>query len=287
MIGTVLKLEDLNRDDAYDFSFPPLPQRLAGIEEKFPGLPLLIVDKARRIVWGHDYFRLLQARGQNDSVAFEADFSAAEALLLNFNLCDRLFGLNLYEKLLFIRKITRCCSREEIQRRADLGFSLNDALLERLDALLDVSLRPLLAAGRLALKAALRLLELVPPGRKALLGLFVKIKFSESQQLQVIQLLEEIAFREKKSFARILAAPETTDLLKLEMPQQKIMEALNRRRFPACSRQESEWRHWRKKVSLSNDLTLAHAPFFTNEEIQISLTAKNRLEAEELLKKLK
>jgi hypothetical protein len=287
MPGMVLKLKDISRDDAYDFAWPPQPQRLEGIEAKFPGLPLLVVDAARRIVWGHDYFRLLLARGQKDALVFAADFTPSEALLLNFNLSNRLFELNLCEKLLFIEKISRCCKQQEIRRRAELGFALNDALLERLAMLLDASMRPVLAAGRLSLKAALRLAEFPAADRKALLGLFGKIRFTESHQLQALQLLEETSFREKKSVARILTATVRAALLKQEMPQQKILEALSRRRFPAYTRQESEWRQWQKKASAPCRLILSHAPFFASEEIRIVLTAKDRLEAEEMLKKLK
>jgi hypothetical protein len=70
------------------------------------------------------------------------------------------------------------------------------------------------------------------------------------------------------------------------MPQHKIMEALNCRRFPACSRRESEWQQLQKKMAIPGRLLLAHVPFFAKEEIQISLIAKNKLEAEELLRKL-
>jgi hypothetical protein len=286
MLTIDLKLEDISRDDAYDFSFPQCPQRYAAIEEKFPGLPLLIVDKTKRVVWGHDYLRLLFFRGQKNAVILEVNIAPAAALFLNFNLLNRLFGLNLYEKLLFVKKISSLCPLAEIQRRADLAFNLNDALFQRLDELLSAPLRQLLAAGQLVLKAALRLPDIAAPDRRAVLGLFKEVKFSESQQLQVMQLLQETAFREKKSFARILTALGLTHLLRLEMPQQKIMEALRRRRFPACSQRESEWRQWQKKMTIPGRLTLAHPPFFATEEIQISLTAKNKLEAEDLLRKL-
>jgi hypothetical protein len=286
MRSTDLKLKDINRDDVYDFTFPHCPQRYAALEAKFPGLPLLIVDQAKRLVWGHDYLRLLLGRGRGNAVIFEADIAPAAALFLNFNLSNRFFGLNLYEKLLFVKKIFSLCPVAEIQRRADLDFSLNDTLLKNLDALLSVSLRPALAAGQLGLKAALRLTDISSPDRRAVIGLFKKVKFSESHQLQVMQLLKETAFREKKSFARILAALRLAYFLRLEMPQHKIVEALNRRRFPAWSRRESEWRQWQKKKAIPGRLTLTHVPFFAKEEIQISLIAKNRLEAEELLKKL-
>jgi hypothetical protein len=107
MPGSVMKLRDISRDDAYDFTWPPQPQRLAAIEDKFPGLPLVVVDAAQRIVWGHDYFRLLLARKRKTASILEVDLDSAEALFLNFNLSNRLFELNLCEKLLFIRKVDR------------------------------------------------------------------------------------------------------------------------------------------------------------------------------------
>jgi hypothetical protein len=170
MQNTDLKLADVRRDDAYDLSFPRRPERCAALEEKFPGLPLLIVDTARRLVWGHDYRRWLQGKCQKSAVIFMAEIAPAAALFLNFNLSNRLFGLNLYEKLLFVRKITGLCPRAEIQRRAELDFPLNDALLCHLAALMNVSFRPLLAGGQLGLKAALRLAEIAAPDRRALLG---------------------------------------------------------------------------------------------------------------------
>jgi len=287
MNSSDFELKDIHCDRAYDFIFPHCPQRYIAIENKFPGLPLLIVDREKRLVWGHDYFRLLRVRGRKKSVAFSVDLVPAEALFLNFNLSERMFKLNLYEKLLFVRKISSLCPRAEIQSRADLDFSLNDVLFQSLDALLHVRLRQVLAAGHLGLKAALRLTEKAAPDQRALLRLFKAVKFSESHQLQVVQILEEIAFREKKSFARILAVAAISSLLKLEMPQQKIMEALHRLRFPAFSQHESEWRRWQKGKIVPGRLVLAHEPFFANEEIRISLTAKNRLEAEDVLKKLK
>jgi hypothetical protein len=282
-----MKLKDINRDNAYDFSYPPRPERCAALENKIPGLPLLIVDQEKRLVWGHDYLRFLLGRGRKRSIVLETSIAPAAALFLNFNLSTLFFGLNLYEKLHFVKKISAFVSAPEIQRRAELDFTLAPALVHRLGELLDVSLRRVLACGRLGLKAALRLIDFPPADRQALLKMFLKVKFSESHQLQVMQLLEETAFREKKSFARVLAGLRLAPLLAQEMPQHRIMEALRRRRFPIFSRRESEWRQWQKNKSVPGRIALTHAPFFTTEEIQISLTAKNRPQAEELLKKIK
>jgi hypothetical protein len=282
-----LKLEDISRDDAFDISFPRRQRRQVEVGEKFPCLPLLIVDKEKRLVWGHDHFRLLLERGRKRAVFLETDIAPAAAMFLNYNLSNRLFGLNLYEKLLFVRKISALCPRPEIQRRADLDFTLNDPLFQSLDALLRPSLRPALAAGNLGLRGAVRLTGFSVPDQRALLKLFMKVRFTESHQLQIMQHLEEIAFREKKSLARVLAALRLGKLLESEMPQQRIVAALNRRRFPAFSRHEDEWRLWLKKKTASGRVALTHVPFFASEEIQIVLTAKNRLEADDLLEKIK
>ncbi len=287
MRASDLKLDEIGRDNRFDISFPHCPQRWALIEAKFPGLPLLIIDKEKRLVWGHDYVRLLLDRGRKRAPVLEVYITADAALFLNYNLSNRLFGLNLYEKLFFIRKISGLCPPAEIQRRADLDFKLDHVLLQNLDALLNVSLRQALAAGHVGLKAALQLITFSVSDQRALLRLFMKVRFSESYQSQLIRLLEEIAFCEKNPLARILGTLHLAALLRAEMPQRKIMEALNRRRFPAYARREREWRQWQKKKTVPGRIALAHAPFFDNEEIQIVLTAKTSLEAEELLRKLK
>jgi hypothetical protein len=282
-----LQLSDISPDDVYAFSYPHFPERYEGLAEKFPGLPLLVVDQARRVVSGHDYRLLLWQRGETHVRALQADLAGQDALLLNYNILNCLFGLNLYEKLLFIKKILPLCPMENIQRRAELNFTLNEHLLESLDLLLTEPFRFCLAAGRLGLKAALRLADMAEADRLAMIGLLQSCKFSENQQAQVIQLLEETAFRDKKSLAGILAAGSLAALLQQEMPQKKIIEALQSMRYPAFARMENDWHIWQKKMTAGRELSLTHAPVFARGDIQITLTVKNRVEAEKLLGKLK
>jgi hypothetical protein len=282
-----LQLSDISPDDVYAFSYPHFPERYEGLAEKFPGLPLLVVDQARRVVSGHDYRLLLWQRGETHVRALQADLAGQDALLLNYNILNCLFGLNLYEKLLFIKKILPLCPMENIQRRAELNFTLNEHLLESLDLLLTEPFRFCLAAGRLGLKAALRLVDMAEADRLAMIGLLQSCKFSENQQAQVIQLLEETAFRDKKSPAVILAAGSLAALLQQEMPQKKIIEALQSMRYPAYARMENDWHIWQKKMTAGRGLSLTHAPVFAKGDIQITLTVKNRVEAEKLLGKLK
>ena len=281
-----LQLADINLDDVYDFSYPHLPERSSGLEEKFPGLPLLVIDRERRLVSGHDYRMLLRDRGIPRVRALEVDLPPADALLLNYNILRSLFGLNLYEELLFLKKISPLCPVEAIRRRSELPFTLNGKLLENLDLLLSEPFRVCLAAGRLGLPAALQLTALAAKDRRSLLSLFASCKFSESQQARIVQVLEETAFREKRSLAAQLAASGLGELLQQEMPQKKIIEALQALRYPAYTRMEADWHFWRKKTAPEN-IALAHAPLFAREEIQVTLTVKNRAAAETLLAKLK
>ena len=280
-----LRLSDISRDDVYAFSYPHLPERYAGLQEKFPGLPLLVVDSALRIVSGHDYRLLLRQRGETRAPALQLDLPVPEALLLNYNILHCLFGLNPYEKLLFIKKITPLCAIEDIQRRAELNFALSTHLLENLDMLLTEPFRFCLATGHLGLKAALRVAGMAEEDRLAMIALLRACRFSESQQVQLIQLLEESSFREKKALAAIIAASGLKELLQQEMPQKKIIEALQALRYPAYTQMESEWNVWRKKVAPEN-VVLTHTPLFAKEEIRITLTAKNMVAAEKLLAKL-
>jgi hypothetical protein len=282
-----LPLSDIGPDDVFAFSYPHLPERYAGLAEKFPGLPLLVVDSTQRVVSGHDYRLLLLQRGELRARVLQVDLSAGEALLLNYNILNRLFGLNLYEKLLFIKKISSWCSMADVQRRAELNFTLDDHLRQNLDRLLVEPFRFCLAAGRLGLKTALMLAAMAENDRLAAIGMFGVCRFSESQQMQVMQLLEETAFRDKKTLGEILAAAGLTMLLQQEMPQKRIIEALQAARYPLNAKMEDGWQAWRKKMAVGRSLSLAHAPFFAREEVQITLTVKNRAAAEKLLGKLK
>lgn len=282
-----LGLNEIRRDDVYNFSFPHCPQRCAETERKFPGLPLLVIDKEQRLVWGHDYLLFLQGQNAERAAMCEVDIIPVEALFLNFQLSKHLLGLNLYEKLLFVKKISRLCEPMEIQRRVELGFTLNEEFFRHLDGLLHVSLRQILAAGHVSMKTALRLMDFSAADRRAVLELFLNVRFSESHQLLAAELLAEIAFREKKPLSGILTALPLANLLAQEMPQQKIMAAIRRLRLPELSHHEDEWRLWEKKRTVPGRVALAHAPLFAKEEIQILLTVKNRREADELLEKLK
>lgn len=282
-----LRPSDIVRDDVYAFTYPLAPERWQGIADRFPGLPLLVVDGRRRVVCGHDRLALLGRGGAVRFSVLQVDLPAAECLLLNYNMLERLFGLNLYEKLLFLKKISPLLADAEIRRRTPLGFALDDELRLHLDILLGAPFRSSLAAGRLGLRTALKLAGQAEDDRLAQLEIFQACGFSESRQWQMAQMLEEIAFRDRKPVARVLPGLGLQPLLQGEMPQEKVLAALQARRYPELTRREKEWRTWRRKAEASGGLALAHAPLFANEEVRVTLAVKNREAAEKLLRRLK
>lgn len=287
MQSSEMRLADISPDEDYVLSWPRTPERYQGAEEKFPGLPLLVVDSRDRVVCGHDYLLLLRQRGETSCRALRVRLEAADALLLNYNLSNRLFGLNLCEKLLFVGKISPLLADAEIRRRAELGFAVGEPLRQALGVLLSEPFRSVLAAGRLGLKAALRLAGMAGADRSALLAVFQSCGFSESQQGLVLQMLEEVAFREKKTLAAVLAAADPVSLLAGEMPQKRFLAALHALRYPAWEQREREWRAWEKQAAAGSGLSLDHAPCFTCEEVRVTLTVKDRGQAEKLLAGLK
>jgi hypothetical protein len=278
---------DIEDNDVYAFTYPPAPERWQGILDRFPGLPLLVVDERLQVVCGHDRLMLLRRGGAPRICALQVDLPVAECLLLNYNLLERLFGLNLYEKLLFLKKISPLLADAEIRRRAPLGFALDDELRLRLDILLGAPFRSCLASGRLGLRTAVKLAGQAEDDRLAQLELFAACGFSESRQWQMAMMLEEIAFRERKPVAGVLQGLGLPALLQMEMPQEKVLAALQARRYPELTRREKEWRVWRRKAEASGGLALAHAPQFAGSEVRVTLVVKNREEAEKLLRRFK
>jgi len=282
-----LRPSDIALDDLYAFSYPPAPERWQSVAERFPGLPLLIVDRRQRVVCGHDRLPLLRQGGESRFTALQVDLPPDDCLLLNFNILELLFGLNLFEKLLFVKKISLHLAVAEIQRRAGLGFPLNEALLQGLPLLLSQPFRDCLAAGRLGLKTALKLAAQDEKDQLAQLQVFQACGFSDSQQWQLVHMLEEIAFRDKKLVAAVLAACDLQPLLAGEMPQKRVLDVVHELRYPELSRREKEWQAWRRKAEADGGVVLTHVPLFAREEVQVTLTVKNPGAAEKLLQRLK
>jgi hypothetical protein len=194
-------------------------------------------------------------------------------------------GCNLYEKLRFVELALASASPREILERASPGFALSADMLAALPSLLVPPLRRLLIAGRLALRPALRLAAAKMPDRRALAGLLAAASWNENQQQKIISLVEEIAFREKQPWRGVLARIRLPALLKREMPQRAIEEALARKRYPGLTRQFEEWRRITRLFS-SAGMRITPRPFFEKGEVDLTLPCRGAAEAEEILARL-
>ncbi len=287
MNTTRMTLAGIRRDDRFRLSYPLRPDSYQTLAGRLPGFPLLVVDGKKRVIAGHDYLALLRQKKHRYAWMWEVDLPPAQALILNFNLKQLLTGLNLYEKLLFVKKIGRWRSPADIQQQPQLGFAVNNELLKNLDRLLAPPLKTLLQNDRLVLKSACKMLTMTGQDRSALAGLLRRVVFNENQQGRLIEMAEEIAFARKTTIAEIMRQINRIRLGRQEMPQKAILETLFRLRYPRYFRWEKEWRKQVRALAAEKGLNVCHHPFWEKSDLTVAIRAQNPQAAMEILEKLK
>ena len=282
MKSSLILLSSMSMEPSHDFSFPAHPIIWEPLVRRFPGFPLIILDRNGKLIFSHEYLRYLKRKGRKKVHALRLNIAGFEALCLNYNLKSALLGINLYEKLFFLKRAIECAKFEEIYRRTSFDLPINSELIGNLDYLLTSDFRDGLASGRLSLKSAFRLLRLAGTDLAAILLLFERVIFSQGEQAKVIEWLEDIAFREKKTFSNILRRLGWQRLLKREMPQKKILAALFRLRFPQAADREKEWRQALRELRMPDAVQVSHSPFFEKNEIEVRLRLKDIKELKNL-----
>ena len=106
------------------------------LNERFPGLPLIVVDRNRRVIWGECLVEHLRAERVESATVMEVSLSLKEALFLGFNLLQAVFRVNLYEKLYFASLALEESSPDEIRRRTGLDIPLKPSIITQLPLLL-------------------------------------------------------------------------------------------------------------------------------------------------------
>jgi hypothetical protein len=284
---THVKVTDLKINEKFNISSPLIPKRYSDFKIKFPYLPAFIINNSNEIIFGFDFFTyLIKQNPEAQVLAFQPDIRDYDALILQFNLKNRLWGHNLFEKLLFIKKISPAINKQNLFKQTDLDIKVNPALLKKLDLLTSEIFKKILENEKIHLKTALKLCDFNIPDRTVLIDLFNKIIFSSSHQQKIIELIQEICFRDKCPVGETFQKLHIDLLFKNEMPQKKILEKILRHRFPEYSKEEEIWKRKIQKFNLPNNIKINHSPFFEKKQIElmISLTDSGRLE--EILEKL-
>lgn len=282
-------LDGLKIADKFLLSFPLRPKLYHELRQKFVNLPFIIVNKEYEIIFGIDYHRFLKSKGIVYADVLQMDIADKEALFLNYNLKEKLTGLNLYEKLVFTRKVLFLVplgDKAEIYRWTDLDIDINRELVDKLDLLLSTEFRSRLVAESISLKSGLSLCDFQPDDREILLGLFAGVPFSSSHQLKILEMVEEILFREKCSLAEVFERLNIARYMELERPQKAIIDAFFKYRNPVYMESEAKWEEEMKRLNLPGNMKVTHYPFFEKKGLELTIQLKDAGEFKRLIEKL-
>ena len=282
-----LKLSELKIEKKFILSYPIKPELYDNFRKKFPDFPQIIVNENNSIIFGHDLYHNLEKKGSKSIDVLKVQISEKDAIFLNYNLKAKFFGLNLYEKLFFLKNIKKRADINEVYEKTDLDINLNQELMDKMETILTDDFKNVLISDRISLKSALRLCDLDKDSRKQIIELFLKVPFSNSHQLKLIELIEEILFRDKSSVKNIYDKLNIEQYYALEKPQKKILESFFKHRHPVFTEYERKWREEIKGLKLDRSIKVFHHPFFEKGDFQLNISFKNQKNLIESIKKLK
>lgn len=264
-------LNDLKPGEMNRLSFPLRPDLYGDLQEKLAPLPLLVVNSAREIICGHDLYPYLKDRGVAETNVCCTGLSTKDALILNYNLKDKLTGLNLYEKLAFLYKVLPLAEPQEIYHKTALGISIDDNLRGKLELLCSDTYTEVLVREAVTLKTALKLGDFLPGDRSQLLTLFAHVPFSTSHQQRIVEMAEELIFRDKCPLEDIFQKLQIRALMEVEKPQKQIVDAFFKFRNPLYLEAEATWQKEIANLDLPNNITVSHYPFFEKKQLSVTM----------------
>ena len=282
-----VKLADLKAVDKFLLSFPLRPELYDELREKFGHLPLIIVNKENEIVFGIDYYRLLESRMMLETAVLQVNISERGALILNYNLKEKFTGLNLYEKLVFVKKVMPLAEQAEVYQKTDLDITINTELLGKLDLLLSTAFRDALMNEHIGLKSGLELCDFPLEDSDLLLELFRRVPFSSSHQLKILEMTEEVLFRDKCALEDIFEKLGIWQYLDMEKPQKKIIDELVKYRYPTYTQAEEKWQEEIKNLRLPDKMKVTHYPFFEKKQMELTIQLQDTEELKKILEKIK
>lgn len=270
-----IPLSALTAPERLRLSYPLRPDAYGEISARLPYFPLLAVNPAAEIVAGLDYFHFLLNTGTMGAWVLQAEYSDQQALFLNFNLKSMLTGVNVYEKLMFIARILPLAAPGDIYRETNLDIAINPSLTENLPVLLGEEFREPLTAGAITLKTALSLSRMEVADRGALLDVYARCPFSSSHQLKILEMAEELIFREKISLPDIFIRAGIPEILSRgagSLPQKAIIEALFLLRNPVLAELERCWDEEIRNLHLPEQVKVAHFPNFEKRRMEATIS---------------
>jgi len=288
MVVKKTRLDDLKINEAYVLSYPPRPELCRKVEIQLRQFPLIVINKKNEIIAGIDFYHYFKAKDETGEIeVLKGDFTTKEALFLNFNLKNKLIGLNLYEKVIFVKKIIGRAGNAEIYANTDLGININRELLDKLRLVSGSDFKDILINERVTLKSALRMCDFEKEDRKPLCDLFAAACFSSTQQLKILEMTEEILFRDKISAADMIEKLKISDYFEAEKPQKRIIDEIFKYRFPVYSEKESQWRKTIADLRLPANVTVSHYPFFEKKQVDVRISLPDPVGLKKVVSRIK
>ena len=288
MVVKQKRLNELKINEAYLLSYPPRPELCEELKKQFFDFPLIVINKKNEILSGIDFYHYFKEQKETGEIdVLQGDFTAKEALFLNFNLKNKFFGLNLYEKLIFVKRIVNLAGKPEIYAKTGLDINISRELLDKLEDVSGIEFKEILIKERITLKSAFMLCNFKKEDRGCLFDLFAAVYFSTSQQLKILEMTEEILFRDKVSAADMFEKLKIREYFEAEKPQKKIIDEIFKHRFPVYSEKECEWKKTIKNLHLPDNVKISHYPFFEKKQVDLHISLQEPAELEKIITRIK
>ncbi len=236
----IVKIATLNKVNKYCLSDPIDTSKCAELLIKYPFNNFILLDNEMNVIFGFDFIAYFEQENKKEIEVIIIN-NDKDALILAYNYKEKFFGFNTYEKLIFINKALDFFSISEIYKKTNIDISINKDLKNNLKYIIDSNFKDSLILGKISLKTVLELCKWDENDRELMIKFFSKVSFSKSQQLNIIEMLEEIMFKEKSNIDTIYNKLNIENLIEEEKPQKKIIEKIYAYRFPVYQKESDLW----------------------------------------------
>ncbi len=285
-IGSI-KINEIENDEGNFLSYPIDISKCKKLLTAFPFTNFVLIDKDNNIIFGFEFIEFFKKQMKEEIEVVRTDISNKEALISAYNYKEKFFGFNTYEKLVFIKKALFFFSIPELYERIDIDISINNELKNNLDIILNAEFKNSLILDKINLKSVLQVCKWKKNDSKIIIDFLSQIPFSKSQQLIIIEMFEELIFKEKTNAGSILKKLSLENLFEQEKPQKKIIEKIFSYRYPNYQKEAALWEQNIKKLKLPPNVKVTHFPFFEKKDIELKISVKKKEDIEKIVQFIK
>lgn len=210
------------------------------------------------------------------------------------NLGQRLSNLAI--KAVVVRRLLELFPREVVAKDflPILEIPPKGPRLERLATLggLEFPVLEALAAGRIQEKTATILAGLRLQDRGLVMELLEQLRLNANTSAEVVSNLYDLSVIEGKPVAELIRGKLSQAILfDTEIPAReraaRFRQLIRSWKFPQLVAREQEFRAWLRGLTTNNRIEVRPAPVFESEECTVEIRVRNRIEAENMVERIK